>query len=142
MPPGQPPSGQPLAARPRLNPSTDSGEDIAEKCKATIDRAADAARAVGTPFRPASILTNSGVIAALFGSQFIQCVEGGNPCGKKFMFGNCRGSCNLGHNLTRQPTTAVVQGMVRRVKEAVTTFIAGLPQRSPPPPAPPGPPNA
>jgi hypothetical protein len=140
MPPGQPPSGQPPAARPRLNPSTDSGEGISDKFKATIDRAADAARAVGASFRPASILTNPGVSAALFGSQFIQCVEGRNPCGKKFIFGNCRGSCNLGHNFTSQPTTAVVQGMVRRVKVAVAAFIAGLPQRSPT--APPAPPNA
>jgi hypothetical protein len=140
MPPGQPPSGQPPAARPRLNPSSDSGDAIAEKFKATIDRAADAARAVGAQFRPGSILTDPGVIAALFGSQFIQCVDGRNPCGKKFIFGNCRGACNLAHNLTRPPTTAVVQGMVRRVKAAVTAFIAGLPQRSPPAPA--GPPNA
>jgi hypothetical protein len=48
MPPGQPPSGQPPAARPCLNPSSDSGDGIAEKFKATIDRAADSGTA-GAP---------------------------------------------------------------------------------------------
>ena len=115
---------------PKKQKTTPSGASFASKFAADIKRGRESTKKTFN-VNGKSICPNQDSIGELLGAEFMALLPpNAKPCLRHFLFGSCMYAerCQHAHKLTAEPSAAVLEGILERLRARIDALIAEHPK--------------